>query len=85
MSENKLAKATINLRYPKKRTASVVNKAISPDNYKAPDGIDIQTFQEGSEITINIRCKKGIGSLTATLDDLLACISTVEKTIADLD
>jgi hypothetical protein len=85
MLEERLAEATITLQYPKKKTTTVVKKAVSPDNYRVPEGIEIQTLQEGSTITITIRCKKGLGSLTATIDDLLACISTVEKTIAELD
>jgi hypothetical protein len=38
-----------------------------------------------TEIILSVKCPKGVGSLLATLDDLLSCLGAAEKTLQGLD
>jgi hypothetical protein len=73
--------ARIVLKYEDKRTASAVARAVSPDNFKTPKKLSVETNCVDCEVITMIRCKRGIPSLTATIDDLLFCASTAEKTL----
>ena len=65
--------------------AKAVAEAINPDNLQAPDGLTLAVKRRGAEISIEVRCPKGVGNLLSTLDDLLSCLSAAEKTIDGLD
>ena len=73
--------ATITLEYKNKKTAKTVAEAVSPDNFKAPVGLQIQTEQENNKVVTQIECEGKLFTLISTIDDLLFSASTAEKTI----
>ncbi|MGD0802540.1 MAG: KEOPS complex subunit Pcc1 [Candidatus Bathyarchaeia archaeon] len=84
MSPKSGAEAELKLQYPDEETARVVAEAVSPDNYQAPEGLELKIDRINNEITVNVRCPKGVGSLITTLDDLLSCIGAAEKVLDGL-
>ncbi len=78
-----MAEARIRLRYDDEATAKAVHEAISPDNYQAPEGIDIEAVREGATLQIWVRTQR-MRSLLPTLDDLLACIQAAERALEAL-
>lgn len=85
MSPRSGAEADLALRYPDEETARAVAEAVSPDNYKAPEDMEVSVSRSGAEINVHIRCPKGVGSLISTLDDLLSCLAAAEKALNGLD
>jgi tRNA threonylcarbamoyladenosine modification (KEOPS) complex Pcc1 subunit len=73
--------ATITLEYPDPRTAEAVANAVSPDNFKTPPGLAVKTKRNGTQVLTEISAETKIATLIATLDDLLECVSTAEKTL----
>ncbi len=73
--------ATIRLEYAEAKTAEAIAKAVSPDNFKTPLGLQIRTTQEGSRVITEINCDGKLATFTATIDDLLFSASTAEKTL----
>jgi hypothetical protein len=82
---NSGAEAELTLRYPNEKTARVVVEAVSPDNYQAPEGLELSVVRRKTDITVRVRCSKGVGSLISTLDDLLSCLAAAEKALNGLD
>lgn len=78
------ASATINITYSDPETARFIMEAISPDNLRAPPGLAIDTEVVGSKLRVKVSCSKGVGSLIATVDDLLSCVQTAEKAIIEV-
>jgi hypothetical protein len=74
-----LVEAKLRFIYATKREAEAVNDAISPDNIKAPSGLQVKTTRHINSLVTYVRCEKSIGTLIATLDDLVACISVAEQ------
>lgn len=66
------------------RTAEAILRAIEPDNLTTP-GVEIEAEATEGVVTINVMCMRGVGSLVATLDDLLSCIQAAEAAIGELD
>lgn len=85
MSPNSGAQAELTLRYPDEETARAVAEAVSPDNYQAPEGMEVSVRRRKTEIDVHISCPKGVGSLIQTLDDLLSCLAAAEKALNGLD
>lgn len=84
LEKNWLAKkleAKITIFYDNGETAKAVAEAISPDNFKTPAGLHVKTEKENNLVSTYIKCKKGLKTLIATIDDLLFSISTAEKTL----
>ena len=73
--------ATITLEYPDAETAEAVAKAVSPDNFKTPVGLQVYTLMEGNKVVTQIQCEGKLTTFTATIDDLLFSASTAEKTL----
>ncbi len=84
MSQRSGAEAELTLRYPDEETARAVAEAVSPDNYQAPQGMEVTIKRRDSQIDISIRCSKGVGSLISTLDDLLSCLAAAEKALGSM-
>ncbi len=84
MSPNSGAEAELTLRYPDEETARAVAEAVSPDNYQAPEGMEVSVKRKKTEIDIHISCPRGVGSLISTLDDLLSCLAAAEKALKGL-
>ncbi len=64
----------LKLDYEDEKTASVIGKAIEPDN----DGY-VDMFLEGTMITCRIKSEKPL-QLLQTIDDLLSCVTVAEET-----
>ncbi|MDI6690386.1 MAG: KEOPS complex subunit Pcc1 [Candidatus Bathyarchaeota archaeon] len=73
--------AKIVLEYDDEETAEAIAKAVSPDNFKTPTGLSIETVKEKNKVTTRIKCRRKLPTFIATIDDLLFCTSTAEKTI----
>ena len=78
------SKTVIEIDYGESDTATAVQKAITPDNLTVPDGMHIITLVNGSILEIEVYTDRSIGSLVATLDDLLSCIQAAEKAIEEV-
>jgi len=73
--------ATVTLEYGDAKIADAIVNAVSPDNFKAPAGLFIKTVRQGSCVLTEIETEGKLATLIATLDDLLFCVSTAEKTL----
>jgi hypothetical protein len=73
--------ATITLEYADVKTAEAVAKAVSPDNFKTPVGLQVNTVREDCKVVTQICCDGKLSTFTATIDDLLFSASTAEKTL----
>jgi len=73
--------AEITREYDDVKSAEAVAKAISPDNFKTPPGLYIKTTNKGNKVVTFIRCKGKLSTFIATIDDLLSCMSTAERTL----
>lgn len=73
--------AEITLNYDDERLAQAVADAVSPDNFKTPEGLTVKTSWKGSTVFTKIECKKSFPTFIATIDDLLSCVSVAEKTV----
>ena len=86
MSENRSnVEANLELKFKDEDTAQSIMDAVSPDNVQVPEGININMELQENVLSIKISCSKGIGSMIATLDDLLSCIQAAEKTLMQLE
>ncbi len=68
------------LDYEDERTADAVSKAVAPDNLKISGVFPVKTYREESRVVSTIECQT-VGTLIATIDDLLSCISIAEKAL----
>ena len=73
--------AEIILNYEEAEIAEAVAKAVSPDNFKTPRGLFIKTTWKKEKVLTKIECKRKLSTFIATIDDLLFCVSTAEKTL----
>lgn len=73
--------ATIKLEYGDAKTADAIANAVSPDNFKTPTGLSIKTTRNGSCVLTEVKAEGKLGTFIATIDDLLFCVSTAEKTL----
>jgi len=73
--------AEITLNYEKAEIAEAVAKAVSPDNFKTPRGLSIKTTWKKEKVLTKIECNRKLSTFIATIDDLLFCVSTAEKTL----
>jgi hypothetical protein len=73
--------ATITLEYGDTKTAAAVANAVSPDNFKTPRGLFIKTARNGSHVLTEVKTEGKLTTFIATIDDLLFCVSTAEKTL----
>jgi hypothetical protein len=77
--------AELSLIYGTEREAEAVVKAVSPDNVKAPVGLSVETIRDNCRLLARVSCEKTLETFISTLDDLLACISVAEKTLAAVE
>jgi len=74
-------KAEIWIGYKNNGAAEAIAKAVSPDNLKTPQGLKVKTLRKGRFVVTLIECKQKLETFIATIDDLLSCIQTAEKTL----
>jgi hypothetical protein len=75
----KYLQATITLEYSNAKMAEAVAKAVSPDNFKVPFGLEVNTVRDGCKVVTDIICEGTLATFTATIDDLLFSASTAER------
>ena len=73
--------AIIKLEYADRKKAEAVARAVSPDNFTTPAGLQVETKTEKNNVITEITCEGKLATFTATIDDLLFSISTAEKTL----
>jgi tRNA threonylcarbamoyladenosine modification (KEOPS) complex Pcc1 subunit len=73
--------AEIILEYDEAKIAETIAKAVSPDNFKTPKGLSIKTTWKDNNVITMIKCKEKLPTFIATVDDLLFCAATAEKTL----
>jgi hypothetical protein len=73
--------AKITLEYNDLKTTLAIAGSISPDNFSAPSNLFIRTSTQKNQVFTEIKINKNFSTLIATIDDLLSCVSTAEKTI----
>jgi hypothetical protein len=73
--------ATVTLEYGDAKTAAAVANAVSPDNFKTPKGLFIKTARNDSRVLTEVKTEGKLATFIATIDDLLFCVSTAEKTL----
>jgi hypothetical protein len=73
--------ATIKLEYGDPKTADAIANAVSPDNFKTPIGLTIKTERKSNNVFTEIQTEEKLATFIATIDDLLFCVSTAEKTL----
>jgi hypothetical protein len=76
--------ATITLEYGNPKTADAIANAVSPDNFKTPTGLSIKTTSKESHVVTEVKTEGKLSTFIATIDDLLFCVSTAEKTLHTL-
>ena len=74
-------KATIKLKYSDAETAEAIANAVSPDNFKTPIGLVIKTARGNNIVLTEIMAQGKLSTFIATIDDLLFCVCTAEKTL----
>ena len=69
-----LITADLSFEFLNPKIASVVDKALSPDNIDLPKGMKIDQLRKGSvlQIRITIEAEKGIETMTSTLDEFVS-------------
>jgi tRNA threonylcarbamoyladenosine modification (KEOPS) complex Pcc1 subunit len=73
--------ATVTLEYANEKTARAIAQAVSPENLKAPAGLQVKTVREDCRVITHIRCEGKLATFTSTIDDLLFSASTAEKAL----
>ena len=73
--------AELRLAYGSEEEAKAIHDAIRPDNVGLPPGLAIESSCRGQVVEVRVRCEKGLESLWATLDDLLACVQAAERAL----
>lgn len=69
------------LEYEDVKTAEAIANAVSPDNFKTPEGLSIKTTRKETKVITQVESEGKIATFIATIDDLLFCVSTAEKTL----
>ena len=72
--------ATIKLNFSSVEIANRTLEAINPDNIPLPKGLKIDCSVEEAKLVIRIQCERGIGSLGATLEDIMSSIDLSLRT-----
>jgi hypothetical protein len=88
LSENSLKPETrvqIILPYNDPKTAASIREATTPDNQETPPGVTIDSTLIDSTLQIMVTSNTGMGTLIATVDDLLSCIQAAEKALQEIE
>ena len=73
--------AKIILEYSDAKIADAIAKAVSPDNFTTPSGLFIKTVKKDKRVLTEVKACGKLLTFIATINDLLFCVSTAEKTI----
>jgi len=61
--------------------ANIVMRALQPDNEPLPSGMELSARMSGCEVVFEIRSRRPIISLLATLDDILVSTMLVLRAV----
>jgi hypothetical protein len=64
--------ARVRMCFEDSSTAEIVMMALQPDNEPLPRGIELSARMSGREVVFEVRSRRPIMSLLATIDDILA-------------
>jgi len=76
-----LVEAEIRIQYKSEKEARAVARAISPDNFKVPKGLTVNTIVNNRTVVTEVSCKRSLKTFGSTLDDLLQSIQAAEKAV----
>ncbi|MCS6784040.1 MAG: KEOPS complex subunit Pcc1 [Candidatus Caldarchaeum sp.] len=80
---NPVIKSLIRIRFKDPEEASIVARALKPDDKPLPEGLQVETKHSGNEVVVEIVCHRGFTSFLATVDDVLKMASVSEKILTD--
>lgn len=75
----------IKMSFDDSSIAKLVLKALQPDNEPLPSGMELSSRMSDGEVVFEIRSRRPIMSLLATLDDIIASAILVLKAAQALD
>jgi hypothetical protein len=73
--------ARIRMHFEDSSTAEIVIRALQPDNEPLPRGIGLSARMSGCEVVFEVKSRRPIISLLATLDDILASTMLALKAV----
>ena len=79
-----MLEAKITLEYDHPKTAEAIANAVSPDNFRTTLGLTIKTERKNKLVLTKIKTEEKFTTFVATIDDLLFCVSTAEKTLCTI-
>lgn len=77
--------ARLRMRLENSSIADLVMRALQPDNQPLPEGLELSMRREDSELVFEIRSRRPIASLLATLDDIVASAILALKAARQID
>ena len=75
----------IELKFESAVDAEHILQSVSPDNFPLPRGLHINSSRFQNQVIFEIRCKRGLESLAATIEDLLSAIDLSIRTLEYID
>jgi tRNA threonylcarbamoyladenosine modification (KEOPS) complex Pcc1 subunit len=77
-----MLEANITLKYPEEEIAKAIAEAVSPDNIRVPEGLEIRTWKKERKVLTKIELTKNkLPTFIATIEDFLRSVSVAEKTV----
>jgi hypothetical protein len=77
----KKLEAKILLAYESEEIANAIANAVSPDNFKTPKGLTVNTVYKGVNVITKVICEGKFQTFISTIDDLLFCVSVAERSL----
>ncbi len=81
----KVSRAELRVVFCDDRESEGALRSLLPDNEPLPPGLSVEMVVEGRVLVAEIRCERGVDSLLATLDDLLASLNLAERVFCSRD
>ncbi len=78
---SRIQEAHVILEYGGEEEADGIASSVSPDNLIPGKDLVVETWSTAKEVHCTVKCKRGLGSLLSTLDDLLSAIGVAEETL----
>ncbi len=79
------SRADLRVAFCDDRESEGALRSLLPDNEPLPPGLSVEMVIEGRELVVKVRCERGVDSLLATLDDLLASLNLAERVLCSRD
>jgi hypothetical protein len=75
------SRAELRVAFCDDRESEGALRSLLPDNEPLPAGLSIGMVREGNVLVTEVTCERGVDSLLATLDDLLASLNLAERVL----